>query len=148
MTEQRSFTIQLAEKRIRIKPLYDMIREYCKEYIVSDICENPEKAGGSENEDKTVIPFADLIIQTSPEDIAYERKRSASKTDQNGHAAEYTDAYLETLAVYRKIAEWMPMYNTLLFHGSVIAVDGKAYLFTAKSGTGKSTHTRLLESGR
>lgn len=62
------------------------------------------------------------------------------RTDQ---AAEYTDAYLETLAVYRKIAEWMPMYNTLLFHGSVIAVDGKAYLFTAKSGTGKSTHTRL-----
>ena len=143
MTEQRSFTIQLAEKRICIKPLYDMIREYCKEYIVSDICENTEKAGGSENEDKTVNPFADLIIQTSPEDIAYVRKRSVGEADQNGQAAEYTDAYLETLAVYRKIAEWMPMYNTLLFHGSVIAVDGKAYLFTAKSGTGKSTHTRL-----
>lgn len=44
MTEQRSFTIQLAEKRICIKPLYDMIREYCKEYIISDICENTEKA--------------------------------------------------------------------------------------------------------
>lgn len=143
MTEHRSFTIQLAEKRIRIKPLYDMIREYCKEYIVSDICENTEKAGGSENEDKTVNPFADLIIQTSPEDIAYERKRSAREVDQNGQAAEYTDAYLETLAVYRKIAEWMPMQDTVLFHGSVIAVDGKAYLFTAKSGTGKSTHTRL-----
>ena len=28
-------------------------------------------------------------------------------------------------------------------HGSVIAVDGRGYLFTAKSGTGKSTHTRL-----
>ena len=55
MTEQRSFTIQLAEKRICIKPLYDMIREYCKEYIVSDICENTEKAGGSENEDKNVL---------------------------------------------------------------------------------------------
>ena len=102
MTEHRSFAIQLAEKRIRIKPLYDMIREYCKEYIVSDICENTEKEGGSENEDKTVNPFADLIIQTSPEDIAYERKRSAREADQNGQAAEYTDAYLETLAVYRK----------------------------------------------
>ena len=34
-------------------------------------------------------------------------------------------------------------HDILLFHGSVIAVDGKAYLFTAKSGTGKSTHTRL-----
>ena len=28
-------------------------------------------------------------------------------------------------------------------HGSLVAVDGQGYLFTAKSGTGKSTHTRL-----
>ena len=34
-------------------------------------------------------------------------------------------------------------FNTVLFHGSVVAVDGVGYLFTAKSGTGKSTHTRL-----
>ena len=31
----------------------------------------------------------------------------------------------------------------MLFHGSGVAVDGAGYLFTAKSGTGKSTHTRL-----
>lgn len=37
----------------------------------------------------------------------------------------------------------MPDYDTVVFHGSVIAVDGQAYLFTARSGTGKSTHTRL-----
>ena len=37
----------------------------------------------------------------------------------------------------------MPDYDTFVFHGSVIAVDGEGYLFTAKSGTGKSTHTRL-----
>ena len=45
--------------------------------------------------------------------------------------------------LYRKIAEIMPGYDTFVFHGSVIAVDGVGYLFTAKSGTGKSTHTRL-----
>ena len=122
MTEGRSFTIQLADKRIHIKPLYDGIREYCKEYIVSN-CR------------------ADLNVETTPEDIAYERQCSNKEAGLNGEA--YTDAYLETLAVYRKIAEWMPMQDTLLLHGSVIAVDGKAYLFTASSGTGKSTHTRL-----
>ena len=122
MTESRSFTIQLADKRIRIKQLYDGIREYCKEYIVSD-------------------SSADLTIQTTTEDIAYERQCSNKEAGINGEV--YTDAYLETLAVYRKIAEWMPMQDTLLLHGSVIAVDGKAYLFTASSGTGKSTHTRL-----
>lgn len=28
-------------------------------------------------------------------------------------------------------------------HGSAVAVDGEAYIFTAESGTGKSTHARL-----
>lgn len=56
---------------------------------------------------------------------------------------EFPDYYLETLAVYRRIADKMLDFDTILFHGSVIAVDGIGYLFTAKSGTGKSTHTRL-----
>ena len=30
-----------------------------------------------------------------------------------------------------------------MLHGSTVAVDGNAYLFTAPCGTGKSTHTRL-----
>lgn len=33
--------------------------------------------------------------------------------------------------------------QTLLFHASVVARAGKAYLFLAKSGTGKSTHSSL-----
>ena len=37
----------------------------------------------------------------------------------------------------------MPQDDTVLFHGSAIAVDGQAYLFTAKSGTGKSTHVMI-----
>lgn len=34
-------------------------------------------------------------------------------------------------------------YNTLLLHASAIMKDGNAYLFLGKSGTGKSTHTRM-----
>lgn len=34
-------------------------------------------------------------------------------------------------------------HNTLLMHASVIAHNGKGYLFLGKSGTGKSTHTSL-----
>ncbi len=33
--------------------------------------------------------------------------------------------------------------RTLEMHASVIAYDGRAYLFLAKSGTGKSTHSRM-----
>ncbi len=34
-------------------------------------------------------------------------------------------------------------HNGLMLHSSAVVVDGKAYLFTADSGTGKSTHTSL-----
>ena len=34
-------------------------------------------------------------------------------------------------------------YQGLMMHSSAVVVDGKAYLFSAVSGTGKSTHTRL-----
>ena len=78
---------------------------------------------------------AQWTVQVIQQDIDLERSRA----DRPG----YSDAYLETLAVYRKIAEKMPEYDTFLFHGSAIAVGGKAYIFTAKSGTGKSTHARL-----
>lgn len=50
---------------------------------------------------------------------------------------------LETLAVQRKLSEALIDYDTILFHASALAVDGKGYLFTALSGTGKSTHARL-----
>ena len=142
MTEGKSFTIQLAEKKICVKPLYAMIREYCKEYIVKEPYADTKCVGDYEKE----IPKVDFTVQISLEDIAYERIRSDREAALTGQeAAVYSDAYLETLAVYRKIAEWMPKEDILLFHGSVIAVDGKAYLFTAKSGTGKSTHTRLWQ---
>lgn len=64
------------------------------------------------------------------------------RREQTG-STEYPLSYLETLAVYRKIADHALMQDILLFHGSAIAVDGGGYLFTAVSGTGKSTHTRL-----
>ncbi|MCE7699881.1 MAG: hypothetical protein K8E24_014030, partial [Methanobacterium paludis] len=55
----------------------------------------------------------------------------------------FSEEYLETLAVYRKISEVLVNQDILLFHGSALAVDGQGYLVTAKSGTGKSTHTKL-----
>ena len=34
-------------------------------------------------------------------------------------------------------------YNTLMVHASTVEYDGNGYLFLGKSGTGKSTHSRL-----
>ena len=106
---------RFADKIIEVNSIHDSVHEYCAAY-------------------RTDAP-ADLSVTISQDDIEYERSRAES--------GNWSDKYLEELAVYRKICEKMPYYDTILFHGSVIAVDGYAYMFTATSGTGKSTHAAL-----
>ena len=116
---------RLADQMIWITSLFGEVHELCAEYRI--------EAGET-----------DFSVSTAPADIAFEKEKSAREAAVAGYPVpSYTDAYLETLAVYRKIAERMPFYDTVLFHGSCVAVNGEGYLFTAKSGTGKSTHTRL-----
>ena len=124
MLNRNSFSIRLADLVIKVYPVCSATEDYCKNYL----CE--EKA--------------DFAVSVQPEDIYYEREKSVREDlKENREIRSFSDRYLETLALYRKIAEKMLEYNVLLFHGSCVAVDGVGYLFTAPSGTGKSTHTRL-----
>ncbi|MBO5889731.1 MAG: hypothetical protein J6Q58_06310 [Clostridia bacterium] len=53
---------------------------------------------------------------------------------------------VENSCILRKLANlFIEKYSAVLFHASAIAYNGNAYLFTAPSGTGKSTHTGLLK---
>lgn len=118
------FRIELAGVPIEITTQYEMTKQMCQDYLT--------------------MRLPSLSLAISQEDIAYEREKSAREDEKEGiPIRQFADDYLETLAVYRKIAEGLLDYNVLLFHGSTVAVDGEAYLFTAKSGTGKSTHVRL-----
>ena len=54
-----------------------------------------------------------------------------------------TYEYAEALCLYREMAERLPLYDRAVFHGAAIEYGGKAYLFTAPSGTGKTTHISL-----
>ncbi|WP_255882570.1 MULTISPECIES: hypothetical protein [unclassified Ruminococcus] len=86
----------------------------------------------------------DFSVTSTSADIAFEREKSNREAAVEGRKAQkFSDEYLETLALYRKIADNMVESDCILFHASAIAVDGEAYIFTAKSGTGKSTHTAL-----
>lgn len=143
-----NFTIRLAGQYFTIGPVCDYIREYCKDYIVADVTGQSGIADGDTEYtssgvgDNTTESVTRIRITQS--DIDFEREKSAREDIKEGiPIRRFSDAYLETLAVYRKIADCLLSCDTLLFHGSVIAVDGEGYLFTAKSGTGKSTHTRL-----
>ena len=59
------------------------------------------------------------------------------------YARRLSTAALEYCAIQRQIVSRLSNRGVLLFHGSAIYVDGKTYIFTAPSGTGKSTHSRL-----
>lgn len=53
-------------------------------------------------------------------------------------------ALAEGSVVYTKICrEMLARFDGFFFHSSCFAFDGEGVLFTARSGTGKSTHTRL-----
>ena len=49
---------------------------------------------------------------------------------------EYTSTAID---FYEKLLD----YDGMLLHSSAVVLDGKAYMFTAYPGTGKSTHTAL-----
>ena len=84
---------------------------------------------GYETEEAAVI-----TLSVTPEEIEQER---SSQTH------EFTDGYLETVCLYRKLALEMLHHDVFVMHASVIEVDGKGYAFLAHSGTGKTTQTRL-----
>ncbi len=109
---------------VQLHTIYEEVHSLCRNYVSTDL---PDEA-----------------VTITPADLNAERERSKiADRSANRPVRDYPDSYLETLAVYRKLAELLLAYDTLLFHGSAIAVDGEVYLFTAKSGTGKSTHTAL-----
>ncbi len=122
----KTFVIRLAGVNVEINSLHSYVYEYCKDYLFEG---NPE-----------------FSVCVSQADLEEERRKSAAEDALEGiPTRNFPDAYLETLVVYRKIVTELIKKDILLYHGSCIAVDGKAYLFTAKSGTGKSTHVALWQ---
>lgn len=119
-----NFNIKLADEIVAVNCIYPSTKLFCQDYLTE--------------QDAT---FQVIVTQ---EDILEEHKKSDAQRKREGlPPLVYPDDYLETLALYRKIVDVFLAKDIILFHGSVIAVEGEAFLFTAPSGTGKSTHVRL-----
>lgn len=119
-----TFTIKLADIPIQATCQYENTKEFCEEYLSND------------------TPI--LEVELNMKDIAHEREIAKEQDIRDGISPQpYSDEYLETIALYRKLAEPLLNRNCLIFHGAAVAVNGYAYLFTAKSGTGKTTHAKL-----
>ena len=118
---------RLADLNIEVTSLHPAVQRMCADYQVDGTACEPNFA-----------------VSVTQDDIEFERIRAAEVDAWEGRTpGQYPDDWLEKTAVHRQIAEKLPDYGAFLLHGSAVAVEGECYVFTAKSGTGKSTHTRL-----
>ena len=108
------FDIKLADVSIRVDNKYEYICEMCRDYITD---EAPE-----------------FTVSATDEEIMREN---------DSYESSYPPYYLETLAIYRKIAEKLAEYNVFLIHGVLMSCEKRGILLCAESGTGKSTHAAL-----
>ena len=106
--------ISIAGLVIDVKNKYEHFNDICRDYEVHD--KEP-----------------DFCIEVTEEEL-----KKAIENDPGFH-----DGYVEGLEIYRKICRKVLDYDAMLIHSAAVSVDNEAYLFTAVSGTGKTTHISL-----
>lgn len=87
----------------------------------------------------------EFTLDVTQADIDWEKEHTVPQPE-DAYDGEYPDRIWEILAAHRLLLEKLLDYDVILLHASCIAVDGQGYCFTAPSGTGKSTHTRLWQA--
>ena len=108
-------TIRIAELNVALDNKYDYLKEYVRDYITDGA--------------------PDFSVSATDDELAAERALLGD--------VDIPFEQIEPVVLYRKIAEILPQYDAAVFHGSVIEDCGRAYVFTARSGVGKTTHSRL-----
>jgi len=118
------FSIKVAGRVASVTGRFDSTRDYCGRYLTDEA--------------------AEFAITVTPEDLVREQELADLEADEEGlKRRRFSEPFLERAVIQRRLSEKLLQFDTLLFHGSSVAVDGEGFLFTAACGTGKSTHTRL-----
>ena len=117
------FKIEIAGAVFGIQPLFQSTKEYFKQYLTE---KTPEH-----------------IVSLTHDDLVFEQYLLDCEAVEEGlKKRRFSAPFLERSVFQRRIADLLAEQDVLMLHGSTVAVDGEAYLFTAPCGTGKSTHTR------
>ena len=114
-----TYSLSICNKVIRIESECGKFIRFCKGYIIQEPAPEP-----------------DYTITVSRSEINLQRYISLGYS--------YGIDMSEGFVVLRKLSEQLLRDEKILFmHGSVVAYKNSAYMFTADSGVGKTTHSRL-----
>ncbi len=121
------FYCKIADFLILFHNQYQYLEKQCADYMVDMPHQEP-----------------DICVKVTQEEIAKEGEEFLRLH------SEYKDrplplGYLESICAYRQIAYALYPHDAFLLHACTMEVDGNAYAFCARSGTGKSTHARYWE---
>lgn len=111
-----NFKIEIADIVVEINAFNETTLKYCSDFLT----------------DKE----SNYVITMSKEDLENEKHINE---DGKVYANE------EISSLYRKIADIFVEKNVLVMHGSSFKVGNNAFIVTARSGVGKSTHVNLLK---
>ena len=119
-----AFRMKIAGKVIEVQPLFESTKAYCLPYLTEQ--------------------DADFSVEITSDDLIREQLALEQEAIEEGlKIRKFKEPFLERSSIQRRVADYLVGSDILMLHGSTVSVDGKAYLFTAPCGTGKSTHTRL-----
>ena len=108
----RFFKVKIANRIIEITTIYEQSFLIWKNFLI-------------EGE-------PDFRVTVISDEIDEERKKTGDVV--------IDDNTIEFQLLLRKISEKLVSYDTFLLHGAAISVDNEGYIFSGKSGIGKSTH--------
>lgn len=103
---------KIAGLRIGFRCQHELVRFLCRDYLT----EEPPMFV-VEPAEKEIAQFQQIFPESMP-------------------------AYCESIAAHAAMCEQLWIHHAFCMHAAAIAMDGRAYLFAAMSGTGKSTHIR------
>lgn len=106
---------RIADLNIEIHAHYPFVLQQCAAYLAP--------AGAR----------ADFSVEVPEEEILASHREKPN----------FSLGYHESISVYRHLCRALLPYDAFLMHAAVVAYDGRAYAFSAHSGTGKSTHISL-----
>lgn len=105
----------IAELKVSYKSMYPMLEERSAKYKVTEIAPAQMELSVSQQTIENLRPSTPLL----------------------------DDATREYMEIGRQFYLNLISFDGMMLHASAVVVNGEAYLFSAPSGTGKSTHTNL-----